>query len=541
MTERESSSRAAGIRGKRWALLALFAILAAGCSTVGLQVSQPVGAEVELYQKGKWFSSFGPDWGTRWHKVSVQSVDADTNPVLELEARDGWLGRTFTAFPRRYRARFDLSSIDLYPGTSQNLVEVWRVREVVPPEHQRTVDLWQQGRTLDALVRLPLPAFADVLYSMGHRFENLCREVPSDRLREARAMYDEWATTYLETSQSPSPISYEIMLKYLFNPQQLDRLLSWADRGVTLRETRWTGRDSWGLLRLIPFPRTYRTRINIYEDVVLRHLLERKVERTLVHAPTFEVFAEVRTFDTSYFSDRVLPEINLIQGQPKPVSVQVPELADVDELLRTGHTRPLLVDGVSIAAYQQDRATLVQMGSPDQQARAMSFEEAHAGEAESDPVTLTYEEKVEALRSGLPLPKDVSLDVTSLHSQVLGAVLSNQLAYIVIWRSPREVDTSQFLTTVVTVEPEGMARVWAIRNNRVLRTARGAFPDGRAPAANVVRFVGRTLGGLFHRSERPVAVFAFGNRELAPWTDIDREPVDRVDLIREFKALSESN
>ncbi|MFW6158527.1 MAG: hypothetical protein ACOC8E_04130 [Planctomycetota bacterium] len=540
MKKWQACSGAGRVGRTGWIGLALaVAMLAAGCGTVGLKVSQPVGTRVELYQKGKWFDAFGPDWGTAWHKVNLQAVDPDRGPTLELEATNSWAERTITAFPRRYRVRFDLADIDLYPGTSDNLVEVWRVREVVPPKYQRVVDLWQQGKTLDALVRLPLPAFADVLYSLGDNFKDLCADVPEKRLAEAREMYDQWANTYLETTKSPSPIVYEVTLKYLFDAEQLDRLLDWIRDGVTLKDISWTGPDSWGLLRVIPFPRTRTTRINIYEDVVLRHLLERKVERCLVHAPTLEVFAEVRTFDTTYFSDRVLPQINLIQGQPRPVTVAVPEKDDVDLLLRTGRTAPMLVEGATVEEYAEARGALVQLGTPHQQTRSVRSGAPDEGKAGASSVALSHGDKVETLRRGLPLPNDTSLNVTSLHSQVLGAVLANQLAYVVVWNNPEKIDASRFLTTVVTADPHGMAKVWAIRDNEVLCTATGTFRSrtGFAGLTGVVEFVVDSLGGLVYRSEKPVAVFAFGNRELEPWTEMRREPVSRVDLIKEFKAL----
>ena len=486
-----------------WALaLGAALLLPTGCRSVALKVEQPPGARVELYRKAKWFLAFGPDWGTPWTSVSAGVVNPDQPPVMDLEAVGSWLEGVITMFPRRYRACFDLSKAEVYPGTSKNLVEIWRVREVVPPKHQEIVRLWQKGRTLDALTRLPLDVLADVLYNLGGNFRRLLGELtPAEQEKAAKAL-----KAMLEAGEQPSSHEVEVWLKSFLNKEQLDQLCGWVRDGVTLKDIRWVklgGRPQdkdipvfWELLQdvmdvFIREPEIRTTTVDFYNDVILRNLLVKTVESRLVHLPAVKVYAEVRTFDCSYFSDRVMPELDLVQGQVKPLEVAVPVKEDAAELLRTGSTTSIRLDP-----------------------------EAHA----------------DAVARGLPL-LGKGMKVSSIHSQVLGAVLSNELAYVVVWHNPRKTDVDRFLTTVVTTDPYGMSKIWAMRGDDVLCEATATFDEEDAtPLGSFVKFIASVLDqrGLFVKLDKPLAVIAFGNRPLAPWASRETAPISRDALKNEL-------
>ena len=502
----QTSSGAAQRGLGRWAMLVLpLALLAAGCGSVALRVEQPAGARVELCEKAKWFGSFGPDWGTRWNKVSSRIVGPTESCVLQLDADNSWLESAVTLFPRQYRACFDLSRMQTYPKTPTTVVEVRYYRDAVRTEHQEVVRLWHEGRTLDALIRLPAGVLADVLYNLGSHFTRLLDELtPAVRTRAATDF-----ATLLQAARGgtpPTPVQIESWLKSFLDAEQLGQLLQWVREGVTLRDVRWVrlggeprDRDVplfWALLKgsidlFVRQPEIRTTEVNFYEDVILRHLLVRTLRTRLVDLSQLQVYAEIIPYDTTHFSERTTPAIDLVQNTAM-AKIQRPTAEQQAELEKMGMTRSVQLD-------RKDRADVV--------------------------------------RTGLPPVGANPLTVTSVHSQVLGALLEGEMAYLVIWNNPRRADPIRFLTTVVTPGPYGMARVWTLRGNEQVCEAYAAFDRDDAPLGLLASWVVSVFDqrSLFVRLDKPLAVMALGRRPIAPWSDRPRPPASRATTVRELE------
>lgn len=493
-----------GAGGRSWAIVAVLLLsVGAGCRTVAVSVEQPVGAKVDLATKGKWFGACGPDWGMSWNVVLQQTVVKGQPCELELQARDGWLDSLITLFPRQYRMYVDLSEMYGYPTTPTSVVEVRRLVEAVPPKYQDVVRLWYEGRTLDVLTRVPVDVLADVLYNLGWKFRDLLREVkPEAQVQAAKEL-----KTMAEAPQAPSPREVESWLKSFLTKEQLDQLCRWVKEGVELRDARWVPlggeprdrsmppmlRGAKEVLELFVRERQVRrTRVNFFDDVILRDLLVTKVESRLVEKEQLRFYADVKTFKTTYYSDRVVPVVDLIQNIGVS-EVSSPTAEEEAELQRFGITRSVPLD---------------------QKARA------------------------ETIRLGLPPVGLKAIRVTSVQSQVVGALLEGEVAYVVIWNNPAEVDAGRFLTTVVTVGPYGMATVWAVRGNKVLCHATAPFEASHAPPfARLTSWVCHVLDQqqLFVKLDEPVAVVAFGRRMLAPWSGLPPKPVSRENVVKELE------
>jgi len=478
-------------------------VLAAGCGSVALSVKKPTGTKVEMYEKVKWFWLCGPDWLTWWHKVEAKTVQAGSPCQLDLAAHSNWLDSTLTFFPRQYRASFDLSAVETYPQTPSSVVEVRYMKEAVPPKHQELIRLWQGGRTLDVLTHLPPDVLGDVLYSLGYKFKDLLnREVAPDVQKRAAADFNA-----MLQGPEPTPKEVESWLKSFLTKEQLDQLCGWVRDGVELRDARWVPLGGepqdknmpafWRLLKdtlgLFVKEREVReTRVDFFKDVILRDLLVMQVESKLVNVNTLRFYAEVVTFDTTYYTDRVTPEVDLVQDIG---------LAEV--------VRPTLEQEAELQKYGMTRAT--RLDAPSRE---------------------------EAIRRGLPPIGLNATRMTSLRSQVIGTLLEGEMAYVIIWNNPAQQDPVRFLTTVVTVGPYGMARVWATKEGRDLGVATASFDSPRAPVASVLACAAHCLGkctGLFVTPTRPVAVIAFGTRTLAPWTHIPMPPVNQEKVASELE------
>jgi len=476
--------------------------LVAGCGTVAVHVDGPVGTHVQMYEKDKWFGGFGPDWGTGWSEALHQTVEPGGACVMEFDAKDGWYDAAVTYFPREYRLCFDLSDIVTYPETPSSMVEVRYKREVVPPKYQEVIRLWHAGRTLDVLTHVPPDVLADVLYNLGDKFKRLLGEVPAETQKRA-AM---GLKALLEAEEAPGPAELESWLKSLLTKEQLDQVCDWVRDGVTLTNVRWVRLGGepreegvpvfWRFVQsfvdvFVRQPEIRSTHVNFFEDVILRNLMVMKLETKLVNVGLLKFYAEVLTFDTTYFSDRVAPTLDLVQDIGLAEIVR-PSEAEEAELARFGMTRS---------------------------------------------TRLSAEARAEAIRNGLPPVALKSTTVTAIRSQLLGALLENEMAYVVIWNNPREADPVRFLTTVVTPGPYGMARVWALRGNDEL--CHGVMPfQKQAPLAELASMVGAELqkgAELFVRLDKPVAVFAFGRRRLAPWTELPRDTASFLKPMHELE------
>ncbi len=484
-------------------LLAALAVVATGCSTVAISVEEPAGAQVEVYQKSKWFGCFGPDWGTGWSKVTASVVKTGEPCEMELAAMNNWVHSAMTFFPRQYRASIDLSNMTTYPTTPTSMVEVRYVREVIPAKHQDVVRLWHAGRTLDVLTHLPPDVLADVLYSLGARFRDILREIKPELQEMAAADLK----VLLEAAEQPSAKELESWLKSFLTKEQLDQICEWVEDGVTLRTVKWErlggGPEQenvpslWRFLKstieiFIRQPNIRSTHVDFFEDVILRDLLVKRVETKLVNIGMLRFYAEIKTFDTTYYSDRVVPDIDIVQDIGIAEIVR-PNAEQERELQRFGMTRSVRLDP---------------------KARA------------------------EAIRSGLPPVGLGTTKVTALQSQALGALLEGEMAYIVIWNDPKEIDPRRFLTTVITTTPYGMAQVWAIEGNKPLGSAVGAFDKYDAPLGSLAKWVVSLLDQreLVVRLNKPVAVIALGRRRLDPWKRMPRKSVSHLKPSQELET-----
>ncbi len=484
-------------------LLAALVVLATGCETVALSVDQPVGARVELYEKAKWFGGCGPDWGTRWNKLFLKTVERGNPCEMELEAESNWLDSAVTFFPRKYRACFDLSVMTTYPKTPSSMVEVRYLREVVPVKHQEIVRLWHAGRTLEALTRLPVGVLADVLYNLGDKFKGV--------LKEVRPAVQEMAAkdfkALLEAPKSPSPAEVESWLKSFLSKEQLAQICEWVREGVVLRDVKWVRLGGtpkhedvpvfWRLIKdfvelFIRQPEIRSTQVDFLDDVILRHLMVKNVEKKLVNLATLKFYAEILTFDTTYYGKRAVPAIDLVQ-----------------DIGLTDIVRP---------TTEQEEALKEPWGM-------------------TRTVELGRGDRAEAIRAGLPPVSLETIRVTSIRSQVIGALLEGEMAYVVIWNNPRETDPVRFLTTVITTNPYGMARVWALRGNTELCEATGAFDKVDAPLGSVAAWVVKLFDqrSLFIKFDKPLAVVSFGRRRLEPWSEMPRKRVSYVEPMRELE------
>ena len=497
-----------GIRSRcSWTILAVaLAVVVTGCGTVAVSVEKPAGAKVELYRKAKWLGSFGPDWGTGWSKVSTGVVKTGEPCEMELDAVNSWAESTFTCFPRQYRAFFDLSSITTYPTTPTSVVEVRYVREVIPAKHQDIIRLWHAGRTLEVLTHLPPDVLADVLYNLGDKFKNILTEVRPELQEMAANSFK----TLLEASDQPSPKEIESWLKSFLTKEQLAQIVEWVEDGVTLSNVKWVRLGGepkhenvpafWRLIKgfvdlFIRQPEIRSTHVNFFEDVIIRDLIVKRTETKLVNVGLLKVYGEIRAFDTTYYSSRVVPDIDLVQDIGIAEIVR-PSAEQESELKRFGMTRSVRLDP---------------------KARA------------------------EAIRSGLPPVSLGTTKVTAIRSQVLGALLEGEMAFIVVWNNPRETDPQRFLTTVITTTPYGMARVWAIRGNDELLTASAAFDKNDAPIGMLTSWVIDVLDqrALFVKLDKPLAVIALGRRRLVPWKNMPRKPVSHLKASTELEPGAE--
>ncbi len=488
-----------------WTLTLGLVLLASGCGSVAVNVDQPPGVRVELCQKAKWFPGFGPDWCTGWDTLNANAVQKDQPVELKMEAHGGWFDRTFTCFPRQYRASFDFSEMAVYPNTPTSVIEVRYVQEIIPPKHQEIVRLWHSGRTLDVLTNIPVDVLADVLYNLGDKFTTLLSEVNPDLQKEAAARLK----TMLESAQQPSPKEVESWLKSFLNKQQLDQVLRWVRRGVTLREVKWVplGGEArqqgvpplFRLLKdivelVIRQPEIRSTHVNFLKDVILRDLLVKSTKTQLVNLAALRFYAEVVTYDTTYFSDRTVPSLDLIQDIGL-AEVVAPTPEQETELQKYGMTRSVRFD-------RADRA--------------------------------------EAISRGLPPAGLQPTLMTSVRSQVIGALLESEMAYVVIWNNPDTKDPVRFLTTVVTVGPYGMARVWA-RHGSDVYEASAAFESDPA-LTSIASWVIGVLDqrDLFVKLDKPIAAFALGNRRIAPWSRMAVPPVSQQKPAQELEPTEKA-
>jgi len=467
--------------GRSGVVLALvLALLAGGCGSVALCVKQPVGAQVEVREKGKWLGAFGPDWLTGWNVVVDQKIAAAEPVEMELEAYTSWLDELITLFPRRYRARFDLSTMELAPKTPTDLVEIRYVRDDIPEKYQHIIQMWHAGKTLDVLTNLPLGVLADVLYNLGGNFTRLMKEVDRKVVEKAAKDFGEMVQN-AKAGNPPTPKEVESWLKSFLSVEQLGEILGWVRDGIHLESVRWVPlgglpvqKDAplfWKLVfgvvdLVIRQPEVRTTKVNLFEDVILRHLLARTTRIKLVRLSTLKFYAEFITYDTTYYSDRAIPAIDLIQasGLAKIADTTAEQEA---ELQRFGMTS-------SVAA---------------------------------------------------PKGKEKPTMVTSLRSQILGALIEGEMAYVVVWNNPQKRDPVRYLTTLITTGPYGMARVWAMRGDMELCEFSGAFEEREAPITELVSWIVSLVDQrrLFVQLEKPVAVIAFGRRRIAPWSERPRE------------------
>ena len=481
-------------------------VITAGCGSVAVSVEKPVGTQVQLYEKGKWFGFAGPDWGTGWDKTSAGIVEMNEPAQLELDAASNWFTRTMTIWPTQYRAAFDMSQMTVYPNTPTSCIEVKYVRDVIPTEHQDVIKYWHQGRTLDALTNLPVDVLADVLYNLGDKFKSLLDEEVSPAVQE-RAARDFRAM--LESPKQPSPKQVEAWLKSLLTAEQLGELTDWVEEGVTLRDVKWVRlggeprqkdlpvfwRGLKGFVELfIRQPEIRSTRVDFLNDVIIRDLLTSQVETKLVNLSAMQFYIEAKTFKTTYYSDRVVPALDIVE-EVALAEVIRPTPAEEAELQQFGMTRSVRFDRDARSA---------------------------------------------AIRSGLP---PVSLErtlVTSVRSQVLGALLENEMAYVVVWNNPREADPVKFITTVITTGPYGMARISALRGDEKLCEAYAPFNRSSAPIGTLASWVVDVLDqrSLFVDLKEPVAVFAFGNRRIAPFDALPRNHVSQVAPMLELEPAA---
>ncbi len=496
MSERRSASSGvtrAIVRGSL-VLIVAAVLLAAGCrGTVALSVNQPVGARVELVQKGKWFGSFGPEYGTNWKRVVLKTVQTGSPCIMEL-ATNG-----------RYRAYFDLSQMEVYDSTPTSMVEIRYEKEVVPPKYQEIIRLWDESRILDMICRLPIDVVADVLYTLGDIFKDrILADVEPAVLQQAATQLK----AMLEAETEPSPKEMESWLKSFLKAEQLLELCKWvAADSVPVVERRYVPRGGRPEIRgsqsLFPavvdslvdalFSRDLEVKgrhVNIYREVILRGLLTKKVESKLVNPGLLRFYAEIVPYGATYYSDRALPPIDLLQDIGIAEVVQPTDEQEA-ELRRFGMTRA---------------------------------------------VKLEAEDRAMAIRKGLPPVSLKPTKVTAFRSQILGALLEDQMAYAVIWNNPVQQDTARYLTTFVTTNPYGMARVWTVRSGRVLWDAQAAL---RVPDRSEASLVEWVTSMLQHSGAqvalRPVAVVSFGLRPLAPWRSVSQKPVSFVTAAQELE------
>ena len=488
-----------------WIILSVALMtVAAGCGTVAVTVEEPAGTKVELYKKAKWFGGCGPDWGTGWSAVSANVVKTGEPSEMELEAIDSWLESTLTCFPRQYRALIDMSNITTYPTTPTSMVEIRYGREVIPAKHQDIIRLWYAGRTLDVLTHLPVDVLGDVIYNLGDKFAGIWAEV-SPELRD-KAVAD---LEKLMAAPQPSPKAVESWLKSFLTKEQLAQICSWVRNGVTLRSVKWEPLGGapkhknvpalWRLLKgtvelVIKQPNIRSTNVDFLEDVILRGIVVKRVETKLVNVGMLKFYADIKTYDTTYYSDRVVPSLDLVQDIGIADIVR-PSTEQEIELQRFGMTRSVQLDP---------------------KARA------------------------EAIRNGLPPVGLKSTKVTAIRSQLLGALLEGEMAFVVIWNNPVETDPERFLTTVITTTPYGMARVWAFRGNGELGSAAAAFDKNTAPIGMLASWVIDVVDqrGLFVKLDKPVAVIAFGRRRLAPWKNAATKPVSYLKASQELEPAA---
>jgi hypothetical protein len=496
MFEGWHASSGAMCKSCRWGLpvLVVLGLLASvGCQSVAVSVEQPVGARVELYKKAKWFGAFGPEWGTSWDNVTYQTVEPARPVELELRATSSWVERTFFNRHHRYRACFDLTSIKTYDGTPGSVVEVRYLREVIPPKHQDILRLWHEGRTLDALTHVPVDVLADVLYNLGGKFKLLLdREVPAELQVQAAKDF----RILLEAADQASPKEVESWLKSFLTKEQLTQVCGWVKNGVTLTDVRWVRLGGepkhegvpvfWRVIKgfvelFVRQPEIRCTRVDFLRDVIVRDLLVKKVESKLVSSKRLKYYAEVLTYDTTYYSDRALPQLNLVEDTGL-AEVVAPTAEQEAELQRFGMTRSVRLDPKARAA---------------------------------------------AIRDGLPPVGLKATQVTTLRSQVVGALIEGELAYVVVWNNPKKDDPVRYLTTVITTTPYGMADVWAYRGSKRVMHATAAFEKPTGPVGNLLMWVVGVLDQreLFVKLDKPLAVFAFGPRRIDPFPRRSLDPV----------------
>jgi len=525
--------------------------LAAGCSSVVVGLEQPVGAKVELYEKGKWFGSFGPDWGTGWNKVLLRSVEAGDPCEVELEAEADWLDSAFTWWPRQYRAKFDLSNIVVYPTTPTSVVEVRYAKEAVPEKYQHILYLWQQNRTPEVLMNLPIDVLANVLYHLGDVFKD---DILAGVSAEQQQAAGERLKAMLESPTEPSPKEVEAWLKSFLSAEQFGKLCYYVRHGVRWSDEKWVSvlgdpkpkgipvfwKVLFGVLDLfVRQAEVWRMDVDFYR-LIVRDLMVRTTESKLVNLGTLKFYAEVYTCGTSDYTALAVPAIDLVQDVGLADIIR-PTIEQEAELQRFGMTRNVRLDP---------------------KARA------------------------EAIRSGLPPAGLQTIPVTAMHSQILGALLEGETAILIIWNNPVTTDPERYLTTLVTVDPQGLGRVWVLKRDRVLAARSGdnaqpmkmakdesysifksvlhvgTFGSGGSFAGayqpliewlksefkqtqELVMLTGELVGypGVVSDPEGsvsvpdPIAVIKFGRRRREPWKDMAQEPVSYVKPMKELEPV----
>jgi hypothetical protein len=339
----------------------------------------------------------------------------------------------------------------------------------------------------------------------------------------------------------------ESWLKSFLTVEQLGQVCRWVRNGVSIDEVRWvplggepkaenappiTVNLPAKILDLfIRVPEVRTTRVDLFEDVILRDLLVHRVESKLVNVNALKFYAEVKTFDTTYYSDRAVPAIDLVQDTGLVAGVS-PNKEQMEELATYGMTR--------------SEAGTREFVSADGKVKVAPFGLRPPGDVRADDGTykLGYgaEENRETIRRGLtPIALD-KFPMTCVRSQIIGALLEGEMAYVIIWNNPRKSDPVRYLTTVITTSPYGMARIWALRDGSPVCEARAAFDSTDAPIGMLVSWAIRVLDqrALFFDLDKPVAAFAFGRRPLAPWSDMPRQPLSNVKMMQELAGSEEA-
>jgi len=164
--------------------------------------------------------------------------------------------------------------------------------------------------------------------------------------------------------------------------------------------------------------------------------------------------------------------------------------------------------------------------------------------------------------------------------------LEGETAILIIWNNPVTTDPERYLTTLVTVDPQGLGRVWVLKRDRVLAArsgdnaqpmkmakdesysifksvlhvgtfgSGGSFAGAYQPLIEWLKsefkqtqelgmLTGELVGypGVVSDPEGsvsvpdPIAVIKFGRRRREPWKDMAQEPVSYVKPMKELEPV----